>query len=70
MRHDIPAGRRIAGADRRAHGVTWSVVLYLRFLRGRGSFAAREKWPTDYLPVYSTWAAIVVILFPPVFGFI
>ncbi len=50
--------------------LTWSVVLYLRFLRGRGSFAALEKWQTDYLPVYSAWAAIVVILFPPVFGYL
>jgi len=50
--------------------LVWSVVLYIRFLRGRGSFASLEKWHTDYLPVYSAWAAIVVILFPPVFGHI
>ena len=50
--------------------LTWSVVLYLRFLRGRGTFAALEKWQTDYLPVFSAWAAIVVIPFPPVFGYI
>ncbi|NLX43797.1 MAG: hypothetical protein GXY79_10020, partial [Chloroflexi bacterium] len=29
----------------------WSGVLYLRFVRGRGSFGALEKWQTDYLPV-------------------
>jgi hypothetical protein len=48
----------------------WSAVLYLRFLRGRGSFTALERWQTGYLPVYAVWAAIVVILFPPMFGYI
>jgi hypothetical protein len=47
----------------------WSTVLYLKFLRGRGSFAQLERWQTNYLPVYAGWAAIVVILFPPLFGF-
>ncbi|HOX24255.1 MAG TPA: permease prefix domain 1-containing protein [Candidatus Krumholzibacteria bacterium] len=50
--------------------LAWSAVLYLRFLRGRGTFARLERWQTDYLPVYAVWAAIVVIAFPPVFGFI
>jgi hypothetical protein len=50
--------------------LAWSVVLYTRFLRGRGSFISLELWQTDYLLVYAAWAAIVVILFPPVFGFI
>ena len=50
--------------------LAWSVVLYIRFLRGRGSFTALEKWQTDYLPVYGAWAAIVVILFPPLFRYI
>jgi hypothetical protein len=47
----------------------WSTVLYVRFLRGRGSFASLERWQTAYLPAYSVWAAIVVVAFPPVFGF-
>ncbi len=47
----------------------WSTVLYVRFLRGRGPFAGLERWQTAYLPVYSVWAAIVVVGFPPVFGF-
>ena len=47
--------------------LAWSAVLYIRFLRGRGSFARLERWQTDYLPVYAVWAAIVVIVFPPVF---
>ncbi len=47
----------------------WSTVLYVRFLRGRGPFASLERWQTAYLPAYSVWAAIVVMGFPPVFGF-
>lgn len=50
--------------------LAWSAVLYLRFLGGRGPFAALERWQTDYLPVYGVWAALVVIVFPPVFGYI
>jgi hypothetical protein len=47
-----------------------SAVFYLRFLRGRGSFSSLEKWQTDYLPVYGAWAALVVILFPPLFRYV
>jgi hypothetical protein len=50
--------------------LAWSAVLYTRFLRGRGSFTGLERWQTDYLPVYAVWAAIVVIVFPPAFGYI
>src|ERR687891_630357 len=50
--------------------LAWSAVLYIRFLRGRGSFTGLERWQTDYLPVYAVWAATVVIVFPPVFGYI
>jgi hypothetical protein len=50
--------------------LAWSGVLYIRFLRGRGSFAGLERWQTDYLPVYAGWAAVVVIVFPPLFGHI
>jgi len=50
--------------------LAWSAVLYVGFLRGRGSFTALEKWQTDYLPVYCAWAAMVVILFPPLFRYI
>jgi hypothetical protein len=31
--------------------LAWSAVLYIRFLRGRGTFATLERWQTDYLPV-------------------
>ncbi|MEX2115783.1 MAG: permease prefix domain 1-containing protein [Bacteroidota bacterium] len=50
--------------------LAWSAVLYIRFLRDRGSFTDLERWQTDYLPVYAVWAAIVVIVFPPLFGYI
>jgi hypothetical protein len=49
--------------------LAWSAWLYGRFLRGRGPFRAMEKWQTDYLPVYAAWAAIVVVLFPLLFGY-
>jgi len=47
----------------------WSAVLSWRFLRGRGSFAALERWQTGYLPLYAVWAGIVVVVFPPLFGY-
>ncbi len=50
--------------------LAWPAVLLIRFLRGRGSFTALERWQTDYLPVYGVWAAIVVIVFTPVFRYI
>ncbi|HTI43188.1 MAG TPA: permease prefix domain 1-containing protein [Vicinamibacterales bacterium] len=48
-------------------GAGW---LYLRFVRSRVPFAALERWQTGYLPVYSAWAVVVVIVFPPLFKFI
>jgi hypothetical protein len=50
--------------------LAWSAVLYIRFLRGRGSFTDLERWQTRYLPVYAVWAAIVVTVFPPLFRYI
>lgn len=49
--------------------LAWSAWLYARFLRHRGSFADLERWQVVYLPVYSVWAALVVVMFPPVFGY-
>jgi hypothetical protein len=46
-----------------------SAWLYVRFLRDGSSFAALERWQIAYLSVYSAWAAFVVIVFPPVFGY-
>jgi hypothetical protein len=49
--------------------LAWSLVLYAGFLRGRRPFAQLERWQTDYLPVYAVWAALVVVAFPPLFGY-
>jgi hypothetical protein len=50
--------------------LAWSAVLYIRFLPGRGAFATLERWQTHYLPVYAAWAAFVVVVFPPAFGYL
>jgi hypothetical protein len=49
--------------------LAWTAWLYSSFLRHRGSFAALERWQIAYLPVYSVWAALVVVMFPPLFGY-
>jgi hypothetical protein len=49
--------------------LAWTAWLYARFLRHRGSFTSLERWQVAYLPVYAIWAALVVIVFPPVFGY-
>ena len=47
----------------------WSAWLYGRFLLRRGPFDGLARWQTAYLPVYSAWAAFVVLAFPPLFGY-
>jgi hypothetical protein len=47
-------------------GAAW---LSARFLGRRGSFHRVERWQTTYLPVFALWAATVVVVFPPLFGF-
>lgn len=47
-----------------------SALLLTGFLRGRRPFAALGRWQTQFLPVYAVWAAVVVVAFPPVFGFV
>jgi hypothetical protein len=49
--------------------LAWSLVLYLRFVRRKESLVGLERWQTRYLPVYAVWAAIVVIVFPPLFHY-
>ena len=46
-----------------------SAWLYIRFWRGRLPFASLERWQTAYAPVYAVWASVVVVAFPPLFGF-
>jgi hypothetical protein len=43
--------------------------LALGFVRGQHPFTAVERWQTRYLPVYGAWAAVVVLVFPPLFSF-
>jgi hypothetical protein len=49
--------------------LAWSAWLALGFVRGRRPFTVVERWQVAYLPVYAAWAAVVVIVFPPAFGF-
>ncbi|MGW0246761.1 hypothetical protein ACWDYH_08985 [Nocardia goodfellowii] len=49
--------------------LAWSAWLLLGFLRGRKPFERLERWQTGYLVVYAGWAWIVVLAFPPLFGF-
>ena len=46
-----------------------SAWISVRFLRHRGAFSSLERWQVAYLPIYSVWAAMVVVLFPPLFGY-
>jgi hypothetical protein len=47
-------------------GAAW---LSARFLTGRSRFQRLERWQTTYLPVFALWAAAVVVVLPPLFGF-
>ena len=47
-------------------GAAW---LSVRFLRGQARFHQLERWQTTYLPVFALWAAAVVVILPPLFGF-
>jgi hypothetical protein len=47
-------------------GAGW---LAARFLAGRTRFHRLERWQTTYLPVFALWAATVVVILPPLFGF-
>ena len=49
--------------------LAWTAWLYVRVLRGKAAVSAIERWQTAYLPVYAAWAAVVVVLFPPLFRF-
>lgn len=47
-------------------GTAW---LSNRFLTGRGTYHQIERWQTAYLPVFALWAALVVVILPPLFDF-
>lgn len=46
-----------------------AAVIGVLHLAGRRPIAALERWLMGSLPAYSLWAAIVVLVLPPVFGF-
>ena len=46
-----------------------AAVLSVRFLTGRSTLHRLERWQTTYLPVFVLWAATVVVVLPPLFGF-
>ena len=47
-------------------GAAW---LSARFLMRRSRLHRLERWQTTYLPVFALWAAAVVVVVPPLFGF-
>jgi hypothetical protein len=47
-------------------GAAW---LSTRFLMRKTTFHRLERWQTNYLPVFALWAAIVVVVLPPLFEF-
>jgi hypothetical protein len=47
-------------------GTAW---LSARFVLGRRPFHDLERWQTSYLPVLALWAAVVVVVLPPLFSF-
>jgi hypothetical protein len=44
-------------------------VGYARFVGGRLRYQVIVEVQMRYLPIYALWAAIVVVAFPPIFGF-
>jgi hypothetical protein len=47
-------------------GAAW---LAVRFIKRRTTLNRLERWQTTYLPVFALWAATVVVVIPPLFGF-
>jgi hypothetical protein len=46
-----------------------AALLSARFLTRRSTLHRLERWQTTYLPVFALWAATVVVILPPLFGF-
>jgi hypothetical protein len=46
-----------------------AALLSGRFLTRRSTLHRLERWQTSYLPVFALWAATVVVILPPLFGF-
>ncbi len=43
--------------------------LSVRFVTRRSTLHRLERWQTSYLPVFALWAAAIVVVLPPLFGF-
>ena len=43
--------------------------LIARLLAGKAPAVRLERWQTGYLPVFTGWVLVVVLVLPPVFGF-
>lgn len=46
-----------------------AAVLAVRFLRGRTGADRLARWQTAYLPVFGVWAALVVLVLPPLYAY-
>jgi hypothetical protein len=46
-----------------------AALLSVRFVTRRSTLHRLERWQTSYLPVFALWAAAVVVVLPPLFGF-
>ena len=46
-----------------------AAFLAVRFIRRRTTLHRLERWQATYLPVFALWAATVVVVIPPLFGF-
>lgn len=44
--------------------------LTARLLAGRALPVRIERWQTGYLPVFAAWVTLVVLVLPPLFGFV
>jgi hypothetical protein len=49
--------------------LAWAARLTWPFVRGRSGLAPVVAWQMGFLPVFPAWAAIVIVVVPPVFGF-
>jgi hypothetical protein len=46
-----------------------AAFLSARFLTRRSRLHRLERWQTTYLPVFALWAAVIVVILPPLFAF-
>jgi hypothetical protein len=46
-----------------------AALLSVRFVTRLSTLHRLERWQTSYLPVFALWAAAVVVVLPPLFGF-